>query len=186
MKNNYFLLVFIVLANASFAQSERAAQFIKYTSIDSPITIRNEIRTQLEKAYNIRNRTSSNLLLTGMNKKDLDSVNTWMMAKNKQHLYRVDLAAVMSKYIGETEKNLDNIFDKAQNNNWILFFDEADALFGKRTGVKDAHDRYANQEVSYLMQRLEKHKGVVIVNCNTEDCNAAFQQKKFKKITTSN
>lgn len=81
-------------------------------------------------------------------------------------VFRVDLSTVVSKYIGETEKNLSNLFDRAKNKDWILFFDEADALFGKRTGVKDAHDRYANQEVSYLLQRVEEFSGLVILASN--------------------
>ena len=81
-------------------------------------------------------------------------------------VFRVDLSTVVSKYIGETEKNLANLFDKARNKQWILFFDEADALFGKRTNVKDAHDRYANQEVSYLLQRVEEVDGLVILASN--------------------
>jgi hypothetical protein len=70
-------------------------------------------------------------------------------------VYRTDLSMVVSKFIGETEKNLSRIFDRAERKNWILFFDEADALFGKRTEISDAHDRYANQEISYLLQRVE-------------------------------
>lgn len=81
-------------------------------------------------------------------------------------LYRIDLSMVVSKYIGETEKNLSSVFDQAENKDWILFFDEADALFGKRTKVNDAHDRYANQEVSYLLQRIEDFPGVVILASN--------------------
>jgi len=81
-------------------------------------------------------------------------------------VFRVDLSTVVSKYIGETEKNLANLFDRTKNKDWILFFDEADALFGKRTGVKDAHDRYANQEVSYLLQRVEDFNGLVILASN--------------------
>jgi SpoVK/Ycf46/Vps4 family AAA+-type ATPase len=81
-------------------------------------------------------------------------------------VYRIDLSMVVSKYIGETEKNLANIFDQAQNKNWILFFDEADALFGKRTQTTHAHDRYANQEISYLLQRTEDFPGVVILATN--------------------
>ena len=73
---------------------------------------------------------------------------------------------MVSKYIGETEKNLVALFDQARNRHWILFFDEADALFGKRTSVKDAHDRYAKQEVSYLMQRVEEFDGLVILASN--------------------
>ncbi len=65
----------------------------------------------------------------------------------QKDVYRIDLSQIVSKYIGETEKNLEKVFSKAENKDWILFFDEADALFGKRTNVKDAHDRYANQEV---------------------------------------
>ena len=78
-------------------------------------------------------------------------------------VYRVDLSLVVSKYIGETEKNLAKIFDQAERNDWILFFDEADALFGKRTQTTSAHDRYANQEVAYLLQRIEDFSGVVIL-----------------------
>jgi SpoVK/Ycf46/Vps4 family AAA+-type ATPase len=81
-------------------------------------------------------------------------------------VYRIDLSMVVSKYIGETEKNLANIFDQAQNKNWILFFDEADALFGKRTQTSNANDRYANQEISYLLQRVEDFPGVVILATN--------------------
>ena len=73
---------------------------------------------------------------------------------------------MVSKYIGETEKNLETIFDRAEEKEWILFFDEADALFGKRTGVKDAHDKYSNQEVSYLLQRIENYNGLVILATN--------------------
>lgn len=81
-------------------------------------------------------------------------------------VFRIDLSTVVSKYIGETEKNLASLFDRAQRKEWILFFDEADALFGKRTSVKDAHDRYANQEVSYLLQRVEEFDGLVILASN--------------------
>lgn len=81
-------------------------------------------------------------------------------------LYKVDLSGVVSKYIGETEKNLDRIFHEAETANAILFFDEADALFGKRTQVKDAHDRYANIETAYLLQKMEAHEGIVILASN--------------------
>ncbi len=81
-------------------------------------------------------------------------------------VYRIDLSRVVSKFIGETEKNLANLFDKAENKQWILFFDEADALFGKRTDIRDAHDKYANQEVAYLLQRIESYNGLVILATN--------------------
>jgi hypothetical protein len=81
-------------------------------------------------------------------------------------LYKIDLSLMVSKFIGETEKNLARIFNAAENREWMLFFDEADALFGKRTRVDDSHDRYANQEVSYLLQRIEEFNGVVILATN--------------------
>ena len=81
-------------------------------------------------------------------------------------VYRIDLSLVVSKFIGETEKNLAKIFGQAEDRDWILFFDEADALFGKRTQVRDAHDRYANQEVAYLLQRVENFEGLVILASN--------------------
>jgi hypothetical protein len=81
-------------------------------------------------------------------------------------VYKVDLSLVVSKYIGETEKNLARIFDQAEHRRWILFFDEADALFGKRTRVDDAHDRFANQEVSFLLQRIEEFDGVIVLASN--------------------
>jgi SpoVK/Ycf46/Vps4 family AAA+-type ATPase len=81
-------------------------------------------------------------------------------------LYKIDLSTVVSIYIGETEKNLDRIFTEAATSNAILFFDEADAIFGKRSEVKDSHDRYANIEISYLLQRMEMYDGVVILATN--------------------
>ena len=81
-------------------------------------------------------------------------------------LYKIDLSSVISKYIGETEKNLSRIFDEAETSNAILFFDEADALFGKRSEVKDSHDRYANIEVGYLLQRMEEYEGIAILATN--------------------
>ncbi len=83
-----------------------------------------------------------------------------------RQVFRIDLSTVVSKYIGQTEKNLAALFDRAKSRDWILFFDEADALFGKRTSVKDSHDRYANQEVSYLLQRVEEFDGLIILASN--------------------
>jgi SpoVK/Ycf46/Vps4 family AAA+-type ATPase len=83
-----------------------------------------------------------------------------------REVYRIDLSLVVSKYIGETEKNLELVFARAENKDWILFFDEADALFGKRTNIRDAHDKYANQEASYLLQRIEEYDGLVVLATN--------------------
>lgn len=104
-------------------------------------------------------------------------------------VYRIDLSQIVSKYIGETEKNLEKIFNQAENKDWILLFDEADALFGKRTSTKSSNDRYANQEVSYLLQRVEWFNGLVILTSNFKNnIDDAFLRRfnsiiKFSKPT---
>ena len=98
-------------------------------------------------------------------------------ATNKP-VYRVDISMVVSKYIGETEKNLAKVFDQAQKHRWILFFDEADSLFGKRTQVSSANDRYGNQEIGYLLQRIEDFDGVVLLATNLMDnIDEAFSRR---------
>ena len=93
-------------------------------------------------------------------------------------IYKIDLSQVVSKYIGETEKNLEKIFGEAETSNAILFFDEADALFGKRSEVKDAHDRYANIEIGYLLQRMEEYQGIVILATNlNKNVDEAFLRR---------
>jgi SpoVK/Ycf46/Vps4 family AAA+-type ATPase len=99
---------------------------------------------------------------------------------NELHLdlYRIDLSSVVSKYIGETEKNLRRVFDAAEESGSILLFDEADALFGKRSEVKDSHDRHANIEVSYLLQRVEAYRGLAILTSNLpEALDTAFLRR---------
>lgn len=104
-------------------------------------------------------------------------------------VFRIDLSQIVSKYIGETEKNLEKIFTQAENKEWILLFDEADALFGKRTSTKSSNDRYANQEVSYLLQRIEQFNGLVILTSNFKNnIDDAFLRRfnsivKFSKPT---
>lgn len=91
---------------------------------------------------------------------------TLLGKRNRMDVYRVDLSMIVSKYIGETEKNLAKVFDMAENRDWILFFDEADALFGKRTSTNTSNDRHANQEVAYLLQRIEDFPGTVVLATN--------------------
>ena len=106
-----------------------------------------------------------------------------LLGKNTgKDVFRIDLSRVVSKYIGETEKNLSNLFEKAENKGWILFFDEADALFGKRTDIRDAHDKYANQEIAYLLQRIENYNGLVILATNQRgNIDDAFT-RRFQSI----
>jgi SpoVK/Ycf46/Vps4 family AAA+-type ATPase len=93
-------------------------------------------------------------------------------------LYRIDLSQLVSKYIGETEKNLRRVFEAAEDGGAVLLFDEADALFGKRSEVKDSHDRYANIEVSYLLQRMESYRGLAILTTNLKNAvDTAFLRR---------
>jgi len=100
----------------------------------------------------------------------------------KKKVFRVDLRQIVSEYIGETEKNLDAVFNKVGSKDWILFFDEADALFGKRTDVRDAHDKYANAEVSYLMQRIEAYPGLVILATNSKSNIDSSFVRRFQTV----
>ena len=94
------------------------------------------------------------------------------------NLYRIDLSQVVSKYIGETEKALAQVFDEVEAGHGLLLFDEADALFGRRSEVKDAHDRYANIEVGYLLQRLESYDGIAVLTTNLQgNMDAAFVRR---------
>lgn len=107
---------------------------------------------------------------------------TLLGKKNRMDVYRVDLSMIVSKYIGETEKNLAKVFDLAENRNWILFFDEADALFGKRTSTNTSNDRHANQEVAYLLQRIEDFPGTVILATNLRsNIDEAFS-RRFQSV----
>jgi SpoVK/Ycf46/Vps4 family AAA+-type ATPase len=130
-------------------------------------------------------RLSKRTLLVGK-----DSATLWRTAQKQAAqlnvgIKRVALSAVVSKYIGETEKNLTKVLASADRSGSILYFDEADAVFGKRTEVKDAHDRYANQEVAYLLQRLETHPGTVILATNNPTQLPAPLKRRFKRAVKS-
>lgn len=99
-------------------------------------------------------------------------------------LFRIDLRAVVSKYIGETERNLRKVFDEAEHSGAVLFFDEADALFGKRSGVKDADDRYANLEAAYLLSRMESYNGLAILCTNLRQKIDEALSRRFRFVLT--
>ena len=101
----------------------------------------------------------------------------------KRDVYRIDISMVVGKFIGEKEKELIQLFDQAERADWILFFDEADALFGKRTDISDAHERFENEETNFLLKRLEKYNGVVIVAVKAENyIDQAFTRRIQRMI----
>lgn len=118
-------------------------------------------------AARARYRPGVRALLVGPSGTGKTLASGWLACRLGLPLYRVDMAAVSSKYIGETEKNLGELFARAEHAEVVLLFDEADALFGKRTDVKDAHDRYANQQTNYLLQRIESFDGIVLLTSNS-------------------
>jgi SpoVK/Ycf46/Vps4 family AAA+-type ATPase len=160
-------------------------------SIDNQVfspTITNELKkvTSYAKKSAIVYKSSENQkriakkisLFTGADTSGKTLAAETLARSTKKDLYRINLTQVVSKYIGETEKNLEKIFKRAENKNWILFFDEADALLGKRTDVKDSHDRYANIEISYLLQRIENYPGLVILATNRKtNLDEAFMRR---------
>ena len=134
-----------------------------------------------EQSYYLGKKTK--FLLSGPRSQNAKTVRL-LNAKLDFNLYRIDLSLIISKYIGETEKNLKKIFAKAEDKDWFLFFDDADALFGKRTDVSDAHDRFANQEISFLLQRIEDFEGLVVLASNFRGASAEEDLTRQLKIET--
>lgn len=185
-KKTSIVLLALVLSYSGSAQTIRkttASQQIKIVATDSMLTIEPAVKKQLLPLIELKKETAAaHLLLTGGNKVTADKISRWLAASMQKDIYRINLSAITSKYIGETEKNLDRIFSQAENLNSILLFDEADALFGKRTEVKDAHDKYANAAIAYLLQKIQQHKGTVIITCISGDCLKQAATSDLKQI----
>ena len=130
----------------------------------------------------VENRASFRLLLNNPGSDINQNVPLILSSLYKKEIYRIDLSQLASQYIGETEKNLDEIFQTAHQNDWILFFDEADALFGKRSDVNDANDKYSNQELNYLLQRMESYTGVLLMKCLSPGCLQLSSLYHFKTL----
>ena len=179
------LILFCIFSCIGLYAQPGAAKLIKIPAADSLLGIQPAHKNKINLLLKDRSSaTPLRILFTNTNKKASEQHARWLAARLQLDLYRVDLSQVVSKYIGETEKNLGKIFKDAENRNWILFFDEADALFGKRTNVKDAHDKYANQEVSYLLQRIEDYNGIMILASNLSSAADSLKKRNFLVIVT--
>lgn len=142
--------------------ARRVAARASWNTLSLPATQRSVLRTLITQERKAPD-TGSSVLLAGSAGADKSRAAQVLARELQRKLYRVDQAALFSKYIGESEKNLDRLLAAAEASGAILLFDEADALFGKRTDVKDSHDRYANIEVSYVLQRMKAHSGLVLI-----------------------
>jgi hypothetical protein len=149
----------IVLPNEKLQQLRRIAAWMKHRRL---------VHREWGYGRKLARGKGLNVLFTGPSGTGKTMAAEVLAGELALDLYQIDLSNVVSKYIGETEKNLSAIFNAAEQSQALLFFDEADALFGKRTEVKDAHDRYANIEVNYLLQRVEQYEGVVILATNLQ------------------
>lgn len=131
----------------------------------------------------VENRMPLRLLLNNANDDFNKNALSILSSLYKKEIYRINLSQFANHFTGETEKNLDEIFKKAEEKNWILLFDEADAVFGKRTEVHDSHDKYANQEVSYLLKRLESYNGILVIKCLSQECSKLSSLYHFKTFS---
>ncbi len=155
--NSHYHWEDIVLPKATVEQLKEICNFIKHRE-----TVYSDWGFEKKLSYG----KGLNVLFSGPSGTGKTMAAEILANEVKLDLYKIDLSSVVSKYIGETEKNLKKIFEEAETSNSILFFDEADAIFGKRSEVKDAHDRYANIETAYLLQKMEEHEGTVILASN--------------------
>jgi len=130
--------------------------------------------TRIQKPSTLLNRRIIYFSGKLLSSEDLENEQNYFNRRNLENitrhkpLYIIDLSSIFSKYIGETEKNLNTIFKKIKDMNGILLFDEADALFGKRSKIKDSHDKYANMETSYLLEKIQKYNGIILVTPNSK------------------
>jgi len=180
LKTVFFFFCLVYFAGA-FAQADNNTTFARYIKIlpgDSLLKLKEPVKNQLTKLISVTKQ--QHLIFTGADKNANINTGRWLAARQKQDLYRVDLSYLVSKYIGETEKNLEHIFNTAEEKNWVLFFDEADALFGKRTNT--ATEKESNSNQTYFLQRIKEFKGTVVIACTGEDCLSKIAKQNFTLI----
>jgi len=187
MRNITLVCLFSLLHYYSHAQQGikiPAAQYIKISAKDSLVILPESVKKQLSKLFPAENKLNGNLhyLLPFSNKNDRINTGRWIAARQKKDMYQVSLSGLVSKYIGETEKNLEQVFSRAAATNSVLFFDEADALFGKRTESNSAEDKARNQALEYFIKRMAGCKDIVLVSCTGEDCLGRLAALNFIKI----
>jgi SpoVK/Ycf46/Vps4 family AAA+-type ATPase len=146
--------------------------------VEAGVRLRHQVHARWGFGGKLGSQTGASVLFSGVSGTGKTMAAGVVARSLGLELYKIDLSCVVSKYIGETERNLARIFDEAERSSAVLFFDEADALFGKRSEVKDAHDRYANIEVAYLLQRMEQFSGLAVLATNlSRNMDEAFVRR---------
>lgn len=164
-----------------FAQSgdvTTAARDINIVPADSLLKINPAVKNQLSKLLVNQKPGGLRLLLTGTDSA-VNIIGRWLAAKQQQHLYHVHTAALVSKYIGETEKNIDRVCSSAEAKNCVLLFDEADALLGKRSTTTEPADKYSNAATAYLLERLNHYKGSILITCKSNACIVTLTTQQY-------
>ena len=176
-------LFFPLLLPAQSDSSKTSIQLIRITSKDSIISISESVKKQLVTALqrNQKQPAGLRLRLEQKNQSIRNDISRWLAYRNKTNLLRVNLGTLVSKYIGETEKNLEKLFSNAVKSNTTLFFDEADALFGKRSSAAEENTDRENA-IIYFLKQIALFKGMVIIQCTGEDCDTRLEKLRFTRI----
>ncbi|MGF2411073.1 AAA family ATPase [Ferruginibacter sp.] len=185
MLKNLLIIISLLLTSFAFAQVETkvtAASYTKYSLTDTVLKINVSVKNQLSKLLNKKQQPPLHLLFTAADKTLNANTSRWLAAKQQQDIYRISLSAIVSKYISETEKNLEKIFSAAEVRNYILFFDEADALFGQRSA---GNEKETNATLNYFLQRSITFKGTIIISCSGNDCVTQLAKQNFININTA-
>lgn len=167
--------------STAFAQQNNPSfvRIIKVAAADSLLPIKETVKLQLQKTVvNKKQNNALRLLISGSDKTGSGNISRWVAAKQQQDIFRVDLSALVSKYIGETEKNLEQVFTRAAQKNCVLFFDEADALFGKRGSETETNNAAAS-----FTKYCNAFKGTVLIACTGDDCVNTMLKTKFIIVT---
>lgn len=162
------------MSGSLFSQTPLNANITQYQLKDSLLKLKEPLKIELLKLFSSKNaKNNQHLLLRETDKIMISNTSRWVAARTQKDLFMVKLSSIVSKYIGETEKNLELLFNKAESTSMVLFFDEADALFEQRT--KSTEETTAVQ--TYFLQKIANYKGTVIVNCIGEECLNQFAKK---------
>jgi ATPase family associated with various cellular activities (AAA) len=183
-----WLILFTMLPGYMIAQTDSlktGVRFITVSSKDSLQPLNESIKKQLTGLQKQATLQDGNLRLTLQLKNQTEGLITarWLAVRQKKNILHIDLSVYISKYIGETEKNLEKLFSKAADGNILLFFDEADALFGKRTGGNESDNQNREKTITLLIKKMEGYKGPVLLNCKAAGCPYLPARLHFIRIS---